>query len=677
MPATGVGDSLVILALGRFEIRCHGVSLSDRLAAKEQALLAYLACHSPQRLPREHVATLLWGETRESRARYNLRRALWSLRRALAACGVEPSEILDSTTEYVSVPGDAPISVDSSEFERAVRVCLAESASGNAPDQGRADSLRRACGLYRDQFLAGFDPGVAPAFEEWQTNERERLHVVLLRALSELVRSLSLLGARSRAIETCARLVTLDPLNEEAHRMLMRLYWENGQRSEALRQYRACREVLRTELGVPPVEETEEVYRRVLQFDPPAAGMGRALPSGRVTAPVPPPESLVRPRLFGLLERGLSTKLTLVSAPPGYGKTTLLAQWIGSAERSKGAASRRLGRVAWYAVDDADNEPGRFVEGLAASLSRIGPMRGHLAWPDDSYRRSDSIPGLLGLVGSMLNDVAEMNPAPFALVLDDVQTLTEPESLEIVGNLWEAMPVNGHVYLLTQVDPPLPLARLRVRGHLLEIREGELSFTETEAAEFLGRSPGLRLSRVEVDQLVKQAEGWVAPLWLAANALSRFTATLDDVWNGLFSYLEEEVMARQSPRHQVLLLRASALNLLASGPCGAVVAGHRDEAAGHEFLEYLLNRNLFTRRAQLSRGAGRTVYAFHPIFLTFLRERAGHVLSRSEVEQLHGVAAVAWERESELEQAMYHWQQLGDESETSRLRHLGVSGSSN
>ena len=672
-------EALLLCLLGEPQLFYGESSLTELLAQKEQALLIYLACQPEHRFSREHLATLLWGEISQSRARYNLRRALWHLRRIFAQIGLPSEAFLTVEGSWICASPTIPCWVDVHDFERVLQACFQDPQSRFSSASEGIRRIRRALDLYQGDFLAGFSVLNAPNFEEWLTLERERLFLLLLRALTSLIQGFIARGERNEAIAVCQRLLVLDPLQEDIHRLLMRLYWETGQRTQALRQYRTYRDLLQRELSVEPLEETRDLYQLILQHEVSPTSASSLILTSRLTPPSPAPESLSRPRLFSLLDRGLTVRLTLLSAPPGYGKTTLLGQWLaarGSTELAEVSQSG-LGQprelpsqqgplFAWYTVSEADNAPLAFVEGLIASVAR--------SHPDIGQALQDEVRDLITLqgapqraVGFLISALASLDPAVFVIILDDLEHLTSLDSQKVLQYLVEHLPVNGHLYLLTRVDPPLPLPRLRVRGQLLELRAAELRFTDEEVTAFLKRAPGLNLSPAEVAELTTRAEGWIAPLWLAANALSRFAANLDDVWEGLFAYLREEVLLFQPPEVRSFLLHSAVLDRLNPGLCQAVLDVPESVDGPADWLAELERRNLFLRRVVPQAPHTEPQYVYHPLFLAFLRAELPHRLSSAEVETLHRRAAEAWERYDDLEQALFHCQQAGDEQGIARL----------
>lgn len=669
--------TLMLRLLGEPRILYQESSLTDSLAQKEQALLIYLACQPEQRFSRDHLATLLWSESPQSRARYNLRRALWHLRRALEEAGLPPDDCLAIEGSWIFLAPSAPCQTDIQKFEKILEECFQDPQCRFSVASKGPRRIHEALDLYQGDFLTGFSVLHAPNFEEWAVFERERLFLLLLRALTSLIQGFIAKGEREEAIAACQRLLVLDPLQEDIHRLLMRLYWETGQRSQALRQYRTYRDLLQRELNIEPLEDTQKLYQRILQHETcPTVVSSSLVLTSRITPPSPAPESLPRPRLFALLDQGLSVRLTLLSAPPGYGKTTLLAQWLavrGSPEpvgtSQDGTPRRPRGEaplLTWYQVREEDNAPLVFVEGLAASIDQL-----HL---DTGRSLQDEVRDLLSLqtdprqaVALLVRTIASFDPVPFVMVLDDVERLTSADSHGMIEYLLEHLPSNGHIYLLTRVDPPLPLPRLRVRGQLLELGAAELGFTQEEAITFLNQAPEINLSPTEIVELATRAKGWIAPMWLAANALSRFAANLDDVWEGLFAYAREEVLASQQPEMREFLLRSAVLDWLSPSLCQAVLDLAEVLDGPSEWLTDLERQNLFLRRIANQTTHTELRYAYHPLFLSFLRAELPRHLPAAEIEALHRRAAEAWEERGDLERALSHCLQAGDQSQVARL----------
>jgi len=282
---------------------------------KAQALLAYLALRAGRAHPRETLMHLLWGDTGEKQARQSLRQTMVRLRRALGA-GRRQALVAQGDTIALN---PAAIRVDVVEFERLVR-------------RGTADALQGAVALYQGPLLDGLRIA-APAFEEWLEGERARLHEQALVALRRLLARHGRTGPLDAAISVAARLLALDPLQEDVHRTLMRLYARQGRRAAALRQYQACVAVLGKELGVEPEDDTKRLYLEILQRPGPARARGGA-PSAPARVARANPEvpligrgtELARLRQHLRAARGGHGRIVLVTGDVGIGKSRLVEE---------------------------------------------------------------------------------------------------------------------------------------------------------------------------------------------------------------------------------------------------------------------------------------------------------------------------------------------------------------
>jgi DNA-binding SARP family transcriptional activator len=645
---------LTLRLLGEPRISYRDHALTAPLAGKEQALLIYLACAPGKRFSRDHLATLLWGETSQERARYNLRRALWHIREALDELALSPDDYVSTEDSWIWMPASAPCWVDTREFEAVLGTAFRHLRTEFSPSSVGVRRVRETIDLYRGKFLAAFSVSQAPGFDEWVRFERERLFQLLLRALSSLIQSFIAWGERDEAIDVCRRLLESDPIQEDTHRLLMRLYWDTGRRTQALRQYRRCREILSQELDVEPVEETQDLYQRILQNEISPTSISSLTLTSRLTLPKPAPETIARPRLFDLLDEGLHVPLTLVSAPPGYGKTTLAAQWVRHRSEQEETPETLF---AWYRLSEADNAPFTLIEGLSTCLTRQHPALGNalreiygLAAPRGDPRHATSL---------LIKALTSLETISMAIILDDAGLLTSSESQDALHFLLKHLPRTVHLYLLTRVDPDLPLGRMRIRGSLAEIRRRALRMTEEETERFLERARGPSLDDDEMEELTALAEGWAAPLWLAANARSRFAANLDDVWEALFAYLREEALAPQPVELGDFLLRTGILNRLTPTVCRALLSGNERHGRAAAWLTELRRRNLFLRRVEPAGRNGEAEYAYHPLFLRFLRTELPHHFSQAEIEALNRRAARAWKAYGDAEERLFHLQQAG------------------
>ena len=284
--------------------------------------------------------------------------------------------------------------------------------------------------------------------------------------------------------------------------------------------------------------------------------------------PGPRPGQVPRPRLLAQLDEGLARGLVLVCAPAGYGKTVLLADW-----------TRRGGRpVAWLSLDAGDNDPARFWRHAVAALDRARPGTGERGAPLLGPPAPSSFQGL---VTALINDLAGEEQA--LLVLDDYHVIGSQQVHQSLAFLVEHRPVGVGVVLASRSDPPLPLARLRARGQLTEIREAELRFTPAEAADLLQHAASA-LPDASVAALAARTEGWAAGLQLAALSLrgqddaAAFVAAFTGSHRYVLDYLAEEVLERQDSQLRTFLRETSVLERLSGPLCDAVTGREGSQA---------------------------------------------------------------------------------------------------
>jgi ATP/maltotriose-dependent transcriptional regulator MalT len=342
-------------------------------------------------------------------------------------------------------------------------------------------------------------------------------------------------------------------------------------------------------------------------------------------------EHVARGDLLERLDEGAARKLTLLTAPPGFGKTTLLTEWVLVDE---GRA------VAWLSLDDDDNDPARFLSYVVAALRTVEPDIGARALAANATPGTRLVDVVLPL---LLNEVVSLERG-LVLVLDDYHVITNTEIHEGLAYLVERLPDLLHVVIATREDPPLPLGRLRARGELAELRAGELRFSDEEATTFLNGVLELGLSAADVERLQARTEGWPAALYLAALSLrgeadpSRSIDAFAGDDRYLVDYLTGELLARQPPELRSFLLRTSILKRLSGPLCDAVA----DRTGSVEVLEELERSNLLV----IPLDTKREWYRYHPLFADLLQ----HELARTEghvVPVLHRRAS-GWYREAGL-----------------------------
>jgi LuxR family transcriptional regulator, maltose regulon positive regulatory protein len=366
--------------------------------------------------------------------------------------------------------------------------------------------------------------------------------------------------------------------------------------------------------------------------------------------PRPPRGFVARPRLVDRLDDGLARELTLICAPAGFGKTSLLADW----------SQRRERRVGWLSLDAGDNDPVRFWRHAVAALDRARPGVAERAAPLLGLPAPASFEAVATAV---VNELATED-GDALLVLDDYHLIEAQPVHASLQFLLEHQPPGLHVVLATRADPQLPLARLRARGQLAELRAAELMFTVDEATALLREAAGLELRADEVAPLVARTDGWAAGLQLAALSLHRqpdvagFVESFSGSHRHVLDYLTEEVLERQPESVREFLFETSVLNRL-SGPLCDAITGRAD---GQRMLEAIEGANLFLTPLDEVRGWWR----YHPLFTDLLRARLQQQ-DPERMRELHRNAAL-WHDEHELiDDALRHGIAAGDVVWAARL----------
>ncbi len=335
---------------------------------------------------------------------------------------------------------------------------------------------------------------------------------------------------------------------------------------------------------------------------------GGSLLTTKFYLPKAHPNQVARARLIARLEKAVQHKLSLISAPAGFGKTTLLSEW---------ATSSPL-RVAWLSLDKNDNDPAQFWAYVIAALQTLRAGVGEQALA--LLHSSPETAPLEVVLNALLNTLAPLTP-DFVLVLDDYHLIEAAAIHESLAYFLEHLPPQMHLIIATRSDPPLPLARLRVRRQLNELRANELRFTKDEARTFLNEMMGLGLAADEIAQLSAHTEGWVAGLQLAALSMQgREAASIGEIigaFNGshhyVLDYLAEEVLRRQPEEVQAFLMETAVLNRLGSAVCDAITG----QANAQAMLERLERDNLFI----VPLDERREWYRYHHLFAEFLCNR--------------------------------------------------------
>jgi LuxR family maltose regulon positive regulatory protein len=374
--------------------------------------------------------------------------------------------------------------------------------------------------------------------------------------------------------------------------------------------------------------------------------------------PPPRPGIVPRQRLVERLNEGLAAgrKLALISASAGFGKTTLVSQWIAGCKRP----------AAWLSLDAGDNDPTRFLTYLVAALQTIAANMGAGAL---ALLQSTQSPTTESILTTLLNEISAF-PNNFILILDDYQVIDSQAVDQALGFLVEHLPPHIHLVIATREDPPLPLARLRVRGQLTELRAAELRFTPAEAADFLNRMMGLNLRGADIAALEARTEGWVAGLQLAALSMQgrSDTAGFIQAFTGshrfVLDYLAGEVLERQPERVRNFLLHTAILDRLSGSLCDAVTA----QTGGRGMLETLEHGNLFVIPLDDQRQWYRYHHLFADVLIAHLKEA-----QPEQVSGLHQRASAWYEQNGHPSDAIRHALAAGDFERAAGLIELAWS----
>ncbi len=350
-----------------------------------------------------------------------------------------------------------------------------------------------------------------------------------------------------------------------------------------------------------------------------------------------------RPRLSERLDRGTASKLMLISAPAGFGKTTLLTEWLAAGP--DGPAAERL--VAWLSLDRADNDPASFWIYVIAALRTVASGVGESAM---TLLQTPQPPPIETVLTALLNDLGAIT-GDIVLVLDDYHVVDARDVQNGMAFLLDHLPPRLHVVIASRTDPALPLARLRARGELVETRAADLRFTLDEAAAYLNEMMGLQLTARDVAALEGRTEGWIAALQLAALSMqgrddvAGFIAGFAGDDRYVVDYLVEEVLQRQPEHVQQFLQQTSILERLCGPLCDAVTG----QGGGKAVLEALERGNLFL----VPLDDRRRWYRYHHLFADVLQARL-HDEQPGQVPDLHRRASAWYQQNGEPAVAIGH-----------------------
>ena len=364
---------------------------------------------------------------------------------------------------------------------------------------------------------------------------------------------------------------------------------------------------------------------------------------------IPPtrPGLVPRPRLIDQLNTCVypGCKLILVTAPAGFGKTTLVSQWVQAMSRAVPPIA-----IAWLSLDEGDNDPARFLAYFVTALNQAEGMEAAIGKGSLSMLQSPQPPPVEAVLTTLINEIATI-PDRIVFVLDDYHVIESSQVDDTLGFLLKYLPPQIHLVIASREDPHLPLSHFRACGQLTELRAADLRFTASEAGKFLNQTMGLSLSREDITALETRTEGWIAGLQLAAislqeqvdrtNIIKSFTSSHRYV----LDYLLEDVLEHQAESTQTFLLQTAILDRLTSSLCDALTG----QDNGQAMLELLEHANLFI----VPLDGERRWYRYHHLFADLLRQRLRQT-QPDEQTILHHRASEWYERNGFADEAIKH-----------------------
>ncbi len=405
--------------------------------------------------------------------------------------------------------------------------------------------------------------------------------------------------------------------------------------------------------GEPPEAAPDEYFSPRTTARP---GLPGALLQTKLARPRLPSDVIPRPRLLERLSAGLGGPLTLLCAPAGYGKSTLLAQWLPTLSRP----------VAWLSLDEADDELPVFVHGFSVALQRVVP---DACQASASLLHAPQFPPLSEVVSLLMSDLDDV-PGDVLLVLDDYHLIQQSEIHTLVVQLIEHLPQPLHLVLSSRTEPPLPLARWRARGQLQDLRAADLRFTLEETHAFLARLLGDEAACETAGALVEQTEGWAAALRLVTLSLRNtadWEAFLERLGHApdrhLSGYLVEEVLAQLAPAAQEVLMRLSLLEPFCAEVGTATLGGEVTVEQMQALLDEWERTNLFVVPLDERQGW----YRYHHMFRAVLQRRLQARVSPEEIATLHRRASGWYTGQGLVDEALRHALAAGDSSAAAQL----------
>jgi LuxR family maltose regulon positive regulatory protein len=630
---------------GELEAVAAGVPVPVR-GAKQRALLALLALQRGQPVSADRLIDALWGDGQAANPANALQAQIGQLRRTLG-----PAAILTTEAGYTLAAG--PDEVDVVRFEQLVAKGQRLAADGEMEPASVA--LGEALRLRRGEPLAEF---IYAGFFDAERAHLDELTLVAIESQAGADLGLGRHGELAGELEARCR---EHPLRERLWELFILALYRSGRQAEALGAYAEIRDRLVGQLGIDPGPALRELQARILAQDPSLAPASPA-PAQVVTPPKaagslgPAPlletklyvprsrrDLVPRPRLSERLDRGTASKLTLVSAPAGFGKTTLVTAWLAAGPAAP--ANERL--AAWLSLDRADNDPVSFWTYVIAALRTVASGVGESAL---TLLQAAQPPSIETVLTALLNDLGA-TAGDIVLVLDDYHVIDASDVQSGMAFLLDHLPPWLHVVIASRADPAVPLARWRARGEMVEIRAADLRFTPDEAAAYLNETMGLQLTAQDVAALEARTEGWIAALQLAALSMqgrddaAGFIAGFAGDDRYVVDYLVEEVLQRQPDRVQAFLLQTCILGRLNGPLCDALTG----QGGGKAMLEALDRGNLFL----VPLDDRRRWYRYHHLFADVLHarlldERPG------QVPDLHRRASAWYEQNGEPAVAIGH-----------------------
>ncbi len=384
--------------------------------------------------------------------------------------------------------------------------------------------------------------------------------------------------------------------------------------------------------------------------------LSQKLLQSKLTPPIIRRELVVRPRLIERLQSARYAKLILLNIPPGFGKTTLIAQYMGHLHE-QGVAT------AWLTLDDADNDPARFFTYLIAALQKSNADLDVDRTPSEFAYSAYSGHSTGGVLLYTLDYLAAF-PDPITIVLDDFSVINSPEVLNSVKQLLLHLPPGKRLILMLRQEPNFGIERLRAQGEVFELKLKDLQFTLEETTQFIRQTQGLNLSEDDIEYIHHMTEGWAAGLQLSSLSSiwqeNRVAKQNVGSWafGNIYSYLAEEVLARQPQDIQSFLLETSILKRLTGPICDAVTG----KTNSYEILDYLEKANIFL----IPLDADHCWYRYHSIFALFLQNHLAR-WERKRLAALHRAASNWLSGNGEILEAVDHSILAGDMKEAASL----------